>query len=163
MAALENLNILADLRSAEPGAVRDAVRQCLCWVAILPVDGERAPKPGYLPGQTDPRYSYAPTVIAKLVFLSNLGLYHTAVLFRERDGKLSGYPPFKLRPATPAETVGGVADFPQPQCFIDGLTRAWAGRVYDWFPEKFAPGWSSEQGTPMPIVEFDWDSAAGAN
>ncbi len=159
---LETLNVLADLRSAEPGAVRDAVRQCLCWVAVLPVDGEREPKPGYLLGQTDIRYSYAPTVVAKLVFLSNLGLYHTAVLFRERDGKLSGYPPFKLRPARPDEVIGGVANFPQPQCFIDGLTRAWAGRAYDWCPEKFAPGWSAAESTPMPIAEFEWTGPEAA-
>ena len=158
---LETLNVLADLRNAEPGAVRGAVRQCLCWVAVLPFEGEREPKPGYLPGQTDIRYSYAPTVVAKLVFLSSFGLYHTAILYRERDGKVSGYPPFKLRPARPDEAIGGVADFPQPQCFVDGLTRAWAGRAYDWSPEKFAPGWSSDQGTPMPIAEFEWDGSVG--
>ena len=160
---LENLNVLADLRSAEPGAIRDAVRQCLCWVAVLPGEGEREPKPGYQPGQTDIRYSFAPTVVAKLVFLSSFGLYHTAILYRERDGKLSGYPPFKLRPARPDEAIGGVADFPQPQCFVDGLTRAWAGKAYDWSPEKFAPGWSSDLTMPMPIAEFDWNwSAEGA-
>ena len=159
VAQLETLSILSDLRSAEPGAVRDAVRQCLCWVAVLPVEDEREPKPGYLPGQTDIRYSYAPKIVAKLVFLSSFGTYHTAILCRKRTGTESGYPPFTLRPATPAEAVGGVADFPQPQCFIDGLTRAWAGKAYDWCPEKFAPGWSGDPVMPMPIAEFEWDDS----
>ena len=60
--------------------------------------------------------------------------------------------PFMLRPATIAETVGGVADFPDPQRFVDGLARAWAGRVYDWSPDKFAPGWFAAES--MPVAEF---------
>lgn len=159
VAEIENLNVLADLRSAEPGAIRDAVRQSICWVAILPVPPVREPKSGYLPGQTDIRYSYAPKVVAKLVFLTSSGTYHTAVLFRDRTGTESGYPPFKLRPATAAEAIGGVADFPEPQCFVDGLTRAWSGKAYDWCPEKFAPGWFSEE--IMPIASYEWDGSVG--
>ncbi len=157
--AADSADVLAALRDAPEDEVRQAVRQCLCWIAVLPVAPKRDPKPGYKPGQTDPRYSYAPSVIAKLVFLSSYGTYHTAILYRERTGTKSGYPPFKLRPATPEEAVGGVATFPQPRIFVDGLTRAWAGRAYDWSPEKFAPGWAGDQCTPMPVAEFEWDGS----
>jgi len=155
-------DVLSALRDAPADEVRLAVRQSLCWIAVLPVASEREPKPGYKPGQTDPRYSYAPSVIAKLVFLTSYSTYHTAILYRERTGTKSGYPPFKLRPATPEEAVGGVADFPQPQCFVDGLTRAWAGRAYDWSPEKFAPGWSADESMPMPVADFEWDGSPEA-
>ena len=156
-----NADVLSALRDASEDEVRLAVRQCLCWIAVLPVAPEREPKPGYKPGQTDPRYSYAPSVVAKLVFLTSFGLAHTAILFRERTGVKSGYPPFRLRPATPEEAMGGVADFPHPNCFVDGLTRAWAGKAYDWSREKFAQGWSAEC-LPQPVAEFEWDSTPEA-
>jgi len=159
---LESLDVLTDLRNTEEGVVRAAVRQCVCWIAVLPVDGPREPKPGYKDGHDDIRYSYAPRIVAKLVFLTSYGCYHTAILCRNRTGTESGYPPFTLRPATPAEAVGGVADFPQAQCFVDGLTRAWSGRAYDWTPEKFAPGWSADESAPMPVAEFDWDGSPEA-
>lgn len=156
---LNTVDVLSELRTAPEDEVRLAVRQCLCWIAVLPVAPEREPKPGYKPGQTDIRYSYAPSIIAKFVFLTSFGTYHTAILFRERNGEKRGYPPFKSRPATPEEAVGGVSDFPQPQCFVAGLTRAWAGRAYDWSPEKFAPGRFGDQCPPMPVAEFEWDGS----
>jgi DNA invertase Pin-like site-specific DNA recombinase len=159
----ETLNMLSDLRNAPEDEVRLAIRQCLCWIAVLPVAPEREPKPEYKPGQTDIRYSYAPSIITKLVMLTALGTYHTAILYRERTGTERGYPPFKLRPATPDEAVGGVADFPQSDCFVDGLTRAWKGRAFDWAPEKFAPGWSPDQCMPMPMAEFEWDGSQDKN
>ena len=146
--------VFKNLRAAPEAAVRDAVRQCLCWIAVLPGDGVREPKPGYGPGTTDVRYSYAPAVAGKLVFLTAWGTYHTAILCRTRTGPGTGRrrTPFTLRPATVEETIGGVADFPQPQCFFEGLARAWAGRVYNWSPDKFAPGWHPEEF--MPVAEF---------
>ena len=145
---------LMDLSSASAGAQRDALRQCLCWVAVFDTPSEREPKSNYTPQAMDQsiKYTYAPRIVGKFVFLTSWGTYHTAVLCRERDGINSGYPPFLLRPATPEEMIGGVADFPDPDGFIAGLKRAWAGRVYGWSPDKIAPGYTPRQ--EMPIAEF---------
>ena len=160
--ASEALDALADLRNAPEADVRLAVRQCICWIAVLPVDSPREPKPSYKEGHDDIRYSYAPSIVAKFVILTSWGTYHTAVMYRERTGTLSGYPPFKLRPAKMDEVVGGICDFPQPQCFLENLTRAWAGKAYDWSFEKFAVGWPAADCLPQPIAEFEWDETPEA-
>ena len=152
------LPTLADLQSASEGAVRDAIRQCLCWIAVFSTPSKREPKPSYRIDNSATTYTttYAPRIVGKFVFLTAWGTYHTAVLYRERNGDRSGYPPFLLRPAKPEEMIGGVADFPDPDGFIAGLKRAWAGRVYGWSPDKIAPGYVSRQ--EMPIAEFVLDS-----
>lgn len=152
---------LMDLNSASHGAKRDALRQCLCWVAVFDTPSEREPKPNYTAQAMDQtnKYTYAPRIVGKFVFLTSWGTYHTAVLCRERDSINSGYPPFILRPATPEEMIGGVADFPDPDTFIAGLKRAWAGRVYGWSPDKIAPGYSPRQ--EMPVAEFIVNEGSG--
>ena len=147
---LQAARILADLENASEDALRDALRHCLVWVAVFSTPSEREIKPDYKTSAT--RYTYAPTVVGKFVFLTSWGTYHTAVLCRQRDGTHSGTPPSVLRPARIEELVGGVADFPRPDAFISGLADDWEGHVYGWSPAQIAldtrralgcPWWSS--------------------
>ena len=59
-----------------------------------------------------------------------------------------GSPPFKLRPATLEETIGGVADFPDPAAFVQGLRDSWAGKTYRWPMDKIAPGYDLSETIP---------------
>ena len=151
----KSVHALADLKNASPSAIRDALRQCLCWVAVLSTPSEREPKPQYRMSG----YSYAPSIVGKLVFLTSWGTYHTAVIHRERMTGRGGYYPLRLRPATPDEIVGGVADFPEPERFVCGLTRAWAGKVFRWSPQKFAPGYFPDEATQIAAFNIGGDDA----
>ena len=148
---LQAAQTLDDLENASEDALRDALRHCLVWIAVFSTPSERETKPDYKTSAT--RYTYAPTVVGKFVFLTSWGTYHTAVLCRQRDGTLSGTPPSVLRPAEIDEVVGGVADFPRPEMFIGGLADDWEGHVYGWSPAQIAPGYQA--GARTPIAEFD--------
>ena len=148
---LQAAQTLANLEDASEGALRDALRHCLVWVAVFSTPSEREVKPDYKTSAT--RYTYAPTVVGKFVFLTSWGTYHTAVLCRQRDGTRSGTPPSVLRPAKIDEVIGGVAEFPRPDMFIGGLADDWEGHVYGWSPAQIAPGYQG--GARMPMAEFD--------
>ena len=148
---LQAAQTLANLEDASEDALRDALRHCLVWVAVFSTPSEREVKPDYKTCPT--RYTYAPTVVGKFVFLTSWGTYHTAVLCRQRDGTRSGTPPSVLRPAKIEEVIGGVADFPRPDMFIGGLADDWEGHVYGWSPAQIAPGYQG--GARMPMAEFD--------
>ena len=140
---------LVCLRDIDEAARRDAVRKCIMWVAFFATPGERDLKPQYKCSG----YTYAPTTVGKVVFCTEHGTYHTAVIYRERktDGGRS-HKPFQLRPALLGETIGGVIDFPEPFRFVQGLRNAWEGRVYDWSPEQFAPNYVP--GAEINLPEF---------
>ena len=55
-------------------------------------------------------------------------------------------PSQRLRPALPEEAIGGVADFPDPDGYIAGLTKAFDGNVYPFGPHQIAPGY------PRPAI-----------
>jgi len=147
---LQAAQTLDDLENASEDALRDALRHCLVWVAVFATPSEREAKPDYKTSTT--RYTYAPSIVGKFVFLTSWGTYHTAVLCRQRDGTHSGTPPSVLRPAKIEEVIGGVADFPRPERFIAGLADDWAGHVYGWSPAQIAPGY--QEGARMPMAEF---------
>lgn len=128
--------LLADIRSLDPGLRRDLLRKLIVWIAVMPTSGEREPKPGY----KCEGYTFAPGLVGKLVFLTVYGTYHTAEIRRERCPGHRGALPFTLRPASIEESIGSIADFPEPQSFYGGLKNSWEGRVYHWSPDKFGPG-----------------------
>lgn len=154
---LQAAQTLDDLENASEDALRDALRHCLVWVAVFATPSEREAKPDYKTSAT--RYTYAPTVVGKFVFLTSWGTYHTAVLCRQRDGTHRGTPPSVLRPAKIDEVIGGVADFPRPDMFIGGLADDWEGHVYGWSPAQIAPGYQAD--ARMPMAEFGVCSGDG--
>ena len=146
------VDTLVCLRDISEPMRRDAVRKTIMWVAVFSTPGPREAKRQYKRAG----YTYAPTMVGKVVFCMEYGVYHTAVIYRERrtDG-ISGHKPFQLRPATAEECVGGVADFPETDRFVAGLRNAWEGRVYNWSPEQFAPGYVPGAGPLLPEFLLD--------
>ena len=152
------ISALQSLPDAPPALRRDALRSVIQWIAVLPTVITEGNK----------RLVHKdPTNIANLVFLTTWGTYHTARLYRRcRDGREpneDGHHAnrFCLRPATLAEMIGGVADFPQPEQFYEGLVRACRGRWIEVSPEKMFPGYSP--GSASKVAEFDLPEYVGSD
>jgi len=150
--------VLQDLRNAPEAAVRDALRACIVWVAVLPAPSQRVQKRQY----RSVKYSYAPAIVGKMCFLTSWGMYHTAVICRDRDGLHRGGAQHVLRPAEMEHVVGGVADFPDPEAFVQEMMDAWSGKEYDWSPDVIAPGYHATAVQPriFDLTQPDQDKAA---
>ena len=144
------LPALQDLMSVPEASRRDAIRKVIRWIAVIP-SSERV--------KTRWKESTPPAHhLATLVFLSSFGTYHSAIMYRngrerpELHGNI-----LLIRPATASEVIGGVADFPDPQAFHDGLEQSWRTRYYDWSAGEVTPGFVP--GVPFKTAEHEVELA----
>jgi len=134
---------LQDIRMVPEATRRDALRAVVRWIAVLPSEETQRAQ-----GKRNTRPKEN---LGSLVFLTAWGTYLTVRLFRGLDGKHSNST--CLRAATVAETIGGVADFPNAQCFYRGLERCWKSKRYEWNPRDVTPGYTPS--FPTREAEFD--------
>ena len=135
---------LENIANASPAIRRDALRAVIRWIAVLPSkdrvarSGRNAQKPADNMGS--------------LVVLTSFNTYLTIRIIRSRElGSHANNT--KLRLATLEESVGGVADFPDPKSFYDGIQWAFDHNVFDYDAESVTPGYSPY--SPAKIAEFD--------
>ncbi len=150
----ETLPLIKDLKSLPEATRRDAIRRIIRWIAVLP-SSERI--------ETRWSDSVPPSDhIADLVILSCFGTYHSVRVYRDKleDGSKHGNC-ILLRPALPFEVIGGVAEFPDPKSFYDGLQYSWERNYYDWSASEVAPGYTP--GAPPKIASFEVDNVKLAN
>ncbi len=122
---------------------RDAIRAVIRWIAVLPSQEPQAEGKG--------RRERSKDDLGSLVFLTAWGTYVTVRLFRGMDGHHSNTT--CLRAATVAETIGGVASFPEPAAFYHGLERSWRNNKYEWCARDVTPGYTPS--FPTREAEFD--------
>ena len=135
---------LQDITTVPDSVRRDALRAVIRWIAVLPSDGLVAMK-----GR---RNSRPKGDLGTLVVLTAWGTYHTVQLFRDPSGERSANAT-QMRPAAVSEAVGGVADFPDPKSFHDGLERSWKNKKYEWSARDVTPGYTPA--FPTREAEFD--------
>ena len=134
---------LEDIGTVPASTRRDAIRAVVRWIAVLPSqeplikDGRR---------NTRPKDN-----LGSLVFLTAWGTYITVRLFRGVNGQHSNST--CLRAVAVDETVGGVADFPDPAAFYHGLERSWKTNRYEWSARDVTPGYLPS--FPAREAEFD--------
>lgn len=133
------------------GAVKDAIREVLAWIAVIPSD---------IPERVSRSYHNRPQ--AKnggwVVFCTAWGTLHTACIER-RSSRVEGAARSTrrnfLRQATFAESIGTVAEFPEPHAFVAGLAyyrteKPWrAGRA------DVTPGYIPGRNDEVEVVAFD--------
>lgn len=124
---------LQDITTVPESVRRDAIRAVVRWIAVFPSDELVAMK-----GR---RNSRPKGNLGTLVLLTAWGTYHTVQLFRDPHGDRNANAT-QLRPVTVSETVGGVADFPDPKSFHDGLERSWKNKKYEWSARDVTPGYT---------------------
>ncbi len=137
---------LADLVNLPPAARRDILRGILRWVAVLPSTASREPLGGSKTKTKPPKDA------GTVVFLSAFGTYHTAKVDRQFLGN-TDHRQLVLRSALPDEMVGTMADFPDPNTFLEGLKRGFDGKKYPYDPYEVAPGYTP--GRTPEIAQFD--------
>ncbi len=134
---------LQDIKTVSEAVRRDAIRAVVRWIAVLPSEDFDV---------RDRRNVRPKDDLGDLVVLTAWGTYHTVHLFRSTDGDRHSNAT-QLRPAKVSEMVGGVADFPAPKCFHDGLERSWKNNKYEWSPRDVTPGYTPA--FPAREAEFD--------
>ena len=134
---------LQDITMVPEATRRDAIRAVIRWIAVLPNgDSQEAGKKRNARPKED---------LGSLVVLTAWGTHHTVRLYRGADDGSANAT--KLRPATVAESVGGVADFPDPKSFYDGLERSWKNDKYEWSARDVTPGYTPS--FPAREAEFE--------
>jgi hypothetical protein len=114
----------------------DIVRALIRWVAVIPNQDPYA-------NGTNGRYLYKRDR-GRVVFLTTFGTYHTATIEQFKDAGSNARPTLHLRPAAPSEVVGSVAQFPDPEAFLDGLRRRYKSGTFRHCPEDISPGYVSK-------------------
>ena len=137
-----------NLADADPALRRDAIRAVLRWVAVIDTESPRirSEETGYK-WQTQPD-------AGRVVFCTIWSTLHTAFIERQKTDDHRTRLCF-LRPAEAHEVIGTVADFPNPDGFVAGLTRAYKNKRYWHAPDGVAPGYIP--GHEPPVAEFVLD------
>jgi hypothetical protein len=146
MKAFSSMEVDVSKWRENPAARRDAIRNCIRWVAIFDSGKDREPSPH------SSKRSRPARDAGRLLFLSSWGTTHCAKIVRASAFR-AGNCHFTLLPAEPDEAIGGVAEFPDPEGFLLGLERAYKGNKYPYHPDEVAPGYRQGSGTD-PLAEF---------
>lgn len=146
--------VLQDIRSAPPAARRDAIRATIRWIAVI--SSEEGLREEKKPPKRNGDY------LGSLVFLTAWGTYVTARMHRASE--LPGHRNTTvLSLATAGQSIGGVAAFPDPEQFYNGLERSFVGNTYEFSPKDVMPGYTPHAAPKIATFEVGWTEVGDGN